>query len=102
MQRDRGDRAPGLMPTPAAGHHQEGLARIVFGPSRPPRWGFMGAAIYHASIGKSVHCGLAAQSAKCAKADLDQVTVTIRDFMSTRPSVMGRMKSSPPNDRHVA
>ena len=34
--------------------------------------------------------------------ELDQIAVTIGDFVSTRPSVMGRMRSSPPNDRHVA
>ena len=42
------------------------------------------------------------ESGKCAKADHDQVAVTIRDFMSTRPSVMGPMRSSPPCDRHAA
>src|SRR5262249_48962980 len=36
------------------------------------------------------------------KRNLIQVVATIRNFISTRPSVMGRMRSSPPNDRHVA
>ena len=33
--------------------------------------------------------------------DIEQVAVTIRDFMSTRSSVMGPMRSSPPCDRHA-
>jgi hypothetical protein len=51
-------------------HHKKLPARIVFGPSRPPQWGFMAAAIYH------------------AKAAPDQVAVTIRDFMSRRPAAL--------------
>jgi hypothetical protein len=37
------------------------------------------------------------------RSDLSPQSVSKRTyFMSTRPSVMGRVRLSPPNDRHVA
>jgi hypothetical protein len=42
------------------------------------------------------------ESAECTKADVEQVAVPICNVMSTRPSVMGPMRSSLPCDRHAA
>ena len=50
LQCDRDDRVPGLMPTMAAVQRKERPARIVSGPSRPPKWGSWPNAIYHAPI----------------------------------------------------
>ena len=47
--------------------------------------------------GTSRHFAASRQS-RCFRAEADIGL----DVMSTRPSVMGRIRSSPPNDRHVA